>query len=553
MRDTFVISPTIPLIVLLLVLLLGCNSPAPDTGGPLPDEQAAYDVTFYDLNVEVEPDAQRIDGRVTAHATATDRLDQFVLNLDHRLAVDSVRWTADGASERLDFERRDDDSQLWIDLPAPVDSSDALQVEVSYGGEPRVAPNPPWDGGFTWDETEEGEPWIGTSCQTIGADIWWPVKDHPGDKPDSVAINTTIPDHLTVASNGRLRGVEHLEDGQKEYQWFVSTPINEYNVALNIAPYEIIETSYESVSGDTVDASLWVLPEERERAEAALPEFLDQLAFLEETLGPFPFRQEKYGVAHTPFAGMEHQTILAHGGPFGGTDIFGYDAGFDALHLHELAHEWFGNFVTVRDWKDFWIHESSASYIEALYAEKVQGTRGYRTVIDYFQRRTSHGEPIARQTPTPALDMYHSDIYFKGGLVLHTLRYYLGEDAFFAAFRAMAGDDYEAPHHVDACEFVARAESAADTDLWWFFETYLYHADPPELVVERTEEQLTLQWETPADVPFTLPVEVTADGEQHRIEMENETGTLEVNPEAGVTIDPGDWLLATINDRTPTP
>ena len=520
------------------------QAPPPDSGGPLMPEQAAFDVTFYDLDLTVDPDAQRINGMLTAHATIVDSTDVIVLNLDRRLAVDGAQLVdEEGSRTPVSVERRNRKNQLWIDLLRTYVPGETVRVAVTYGGPPRTAPNPPWNGGFTWSETPGGQPWIATSCQTAGPDLWWPAKDHPSDEPDSMALDITVPENLVVAANGRLRGTTSSADRTRTYRWFASTPINSYAVALNIAPYATIDTTYASVSGQDVPVSFFVLPDEEPKARSVLPDLLDHVRFLEETLHPYPFAADKYGIARTPFLGMEHQTIIAHGAPLGNTNSLGYDAGFDALHFHELAHEWFANFVTARDWKDFWIHEGFATYLEALYAEELRGERGYAEVINYFRGEITNRQPIARRTATSAQDMYGRDVYFKGAVVLHTLRYLIGDDAFFTALRRMAGANHSAPRLVDTQDFVRIAEEESGRELAWFFDTYLYQAELPRLVTERTGDRLALRWETPSDVPFPMPVDLRVNGEVKRVGIENGAATVDVSAGKAFTLDPEGWVL----------
>jgi len=537
---------------LLLLALTGCRStPAQDSGGPLLPEQAAVDVTFYDLDVSIDPATRRIRGTLAARAAVRDPLEQFVLNLDRRLSVERVRVGAAGAQADASFERRAEGNQLWIALPSRAVPGDTVQVAVTYAGAPREAPNPPWDGGFTWSQTPQGAPWIATSGQTEGADLWWPVKDHPSDEPDSMAIAVTVPDTLVAASNGVLQRTTARTDTTRTFHWRVSTPINTYGVALNIAPYARLDTTYASTSGADLPVSFYALPSDSAHARRALPHFLSHVRFLEETLGPYPFRADKYGIAQTPFLGMEHQTIIAYGNDFNLSGGLGYDAGFDALHFHELAHEWFGNCLTVRDWKDFWLHEGFATYLEALYAEELRGADGLRRVTEHFRRQIAARAPIARRTPTSAEAIYGRDVYYRGALTLHTLRHMIGDDAFRTLLRrfvyptdaAASATGGRQCRHVTTDGFVDLAEEVAGRPLDAFVDTYLYRADLPRLDTSRTDGILTLRWAQSRDAPLAVPVPVSVNGEMQRVAMSNGEATLEVGRNAEVVLDPNGWIL----------
>jgi aminopeptidase N len=475
-------------------------------------------------------------------ADVTDSLDVFVLNLDRRLDVRRV--TRRGAAAALPTERRADGNELWIRLPETKKAGDRVALTVAYGGAPRVAPNPPWDGGVTWATTPTGAPWIATSCQTGGADLWWPVKDHPADEPDSMDVAITVPDSLVAASNGRLAQVERTTDSTRTFRWEVSTPINTYAVAMNVAPYAVLDTTYQSIAGGAVPVSFYALPGDTAKARAHLPQFLEHLRFLEETLGPYPFRADKYGIAQTPFLGMEHQTLIAYGNKFreGG---LGYEAGFDALHFHELAHEWYGNCLTVADWKDFWLHEGTATYLEALYAESLRGASAYADVIDYFRHQVANRAPIARRAPATAQEMYNRDVYYKGALFLHTLRSMMGGEAVRTLLRRFvsSGGGAAACRHVDTEAFLSLAESIAGRSLDGVAETYLYQAALPRLDTTRTRTQLRLEWKNTAGAGFDVPVPVRVDGDTTTVSMEEGTGAIPVPDDAEVHVDPDDWIL----------
>ncbi len=520
--------------------------PAQDSGGALLPEQAAYDVTHYELDVRVHPAREAIGGRLSVEADVTDSLGVFVLNLDRRLAVPAVWTTEDGDRDTLSLERRAEGNELWIDLPERKTSGEEVALTVAYEGTPREAPNPPWEGGFTWAETPDGAPWIATSGQTAGADLWWPVKDHPSDEPDSMDVAITVPDSLVAASNGVLRSVDSPSDSTDIYRWHVSTSINAYAVTLNVAPYVTVDTTYRSTAETAVPVSFYALPSDSADARSVLPHFLEHVRFLEETLGPYPFRADKYGIAQTPFLGMEHQTLIAYGHDFSRRGGLGYEASYDALHFHELAHEWYGNCLTVRDWKDFWLHEGTATYLEALYTEQLEGDEAYHDLIEYFRRRVANRAPIARTTPTSAQEVYSRDVYYKGALVLHTLRYVMGEEALRTLLRRFVSPESRgepACRHVDTDDFLERAESIAGRSLDGVAETYLYQAELPRLDTTRTDDTLQLEWRGTADAPFEVPVPVHLPDTTRQVRMTGEAGTVSVPDSVEVQIDPGGWLL----------
>lgn len=543
----------LPSLTILCLFLTACAAePTPaqvgtyDSGGPLMPEQAAYDVTFYNLALAINPADSTIDGTLTAHARIVAPVAHFVLDLDTLLAVDQV--TVAGAA--LPFERRG--GKLWVALPFTKQPGEDIAVVVAYGGRPRVAPNAPWSGGFTWARTPSGAPWIATTCQQEGADVWWPVKDHVSDEPDSMALHITVPDPLVVATNGRLRGVEPAPEGGHTYHWFVSTPINAYNIALNIAPYRVIEGQLESVAGTPFPVVFYVLPEDYEKGQELFPEILDHLRFYERFFGPYPFRADKYGVAQTPHLGMEHQTIIAYGAGFdNGAMTGGRDWGFDALHHHELAHEWWGNLVTNIDWSDMWLHEGFGSYMQPLYLEHTQGAEAYHAYLNNGRSAISNRYPTAPRGVRSSKQIYGGDIYIKGAWILHTLRYLLGDDAFFPALRRMAYPDPASEQITDGRQtrfvttddFLHLAEEVSGEDLDWFFEVYLRQPDLPRLVSEQVGNELELRWETPDDLPFPMPVEVQFGEEVHRVAMTGGRGSVTIPEGTTPTLDPQNWIL----------
>jgi aminopeptidase N len=514
-------------------------------------EQAAYDVTFYDLRIRLNPADSSIAGSLDAYARIEETISDFVLDLDPRLTVYSVHLTSGAAVHAaLEFERRG--GKLWIHLPEEALPGALTGVQVRYGGKPRPAPNAPWSGGLSWSRTPALQPWIATTCQQEGPDIWWPSKDHPSDKPDSMALHVTVPDPLVVATNGRLVDRESNDDGTTTYHWFVSTPVSSYNVALNIAPYRTVEETYTSVTGETFPIIFWTLPENHERGRLLMPEIIEHMRFFEDVAGPYPFRADKYGVVETPHLGMEHQTIIAYGARFrNGAMTGGVDWGFDALHHHELSHEWFGNLMTNADWSDMWLHEGFGSYMQPLYLERTQGEHVARAYMASILPNISNRSPVAPRESQTAKQIYGGDIYFKGAWVLHTLRYLLGDDPFFRIIRRLAYPDPAMErvrdgshtHFATTDWFIALAEEESGTDLEWFFEVYLRQPQLPRLVTQRTADELELRWTVPPGLKFTLPVDVELNGETVRVAMDGGQGLVTLAAGVEPVVDPLGWIL----------
>ena len=525
------------------------------SGGPLMPEQAAYDVKSYDLDLRIDPDAQTIKGALTAHALVVAPLDWFVLDLDPPLTVDSVNLVnATGKSlQQLTFERRG--GQLWIKLPLTKQPGEDVRVRVAYGGKPRIAPRPPWVGGFAWSKTKDGQHWFTVTCQNDGADIWWPVKDHPSDKPDTTSLHYTVPQPLVAAANGKLQSVVKNQDGTQTFNWLVSQPINNYSITLNVAPYKTIEDKYTSLAGETMPITFWILPEAYEKGLLVVKETKLYLRFFEEYLGPFPFRAEKVGIVHTNHLGMEHQTIIAYGSTFTLTEN-----GVDWLMFHELGHEWWANLVTAGDWKDFWIHEGFQSFMDTLYVEKMRGKEAYMKAMSGRMRNLRNKQAVAPRESRTTTQMYMAapdyltsdgDIYGKGAVVLHMLRYLMGEKAFFTSLRRMSYPDPRMEkvtngkqvRFASTDDFLHIVENASGLDLDWFFEVYLRQPKLPKLITEKKNNQLTLRWESPEGLPFPMPVEVQVGSTTKRYDLPGGTVTIPIEAGQEVVVDPQNWIL----------
>ena len=520
-----------------------------NTGGPLMFEQAVFDVQSYDVAVKVFPKDKRITGVTTMKARTVIPTNVIVLDLDTPYTIESI---SDGATE---LKYRNADGRIWIWFAATKQVGDEITTIIKYSGPPREAPNAPWVGGIMWRTTPNGADWISVALQNDGADLLFPCKDHPSDKPAMAAMHITVPDPLIANGPGKFEGAKKNSDGTTTYNWRMTNPIANYSIVFNAAPYKIVEDSYKSISGDTVPIFFYVIPEHADKAASLITEQKKYLAFYEKYLGPYPFRSQKVGIAETPHLGMEHSTNIAYG------NQFRYNAdGTDWLLLHEFGHEYWANLVTASDWRDFWIHEGFQSYMDSLYQEYLHGQDAYIKSMQGRAKGTRNMQPIAPREPKIAYQVYMAepdylksdgDIYGKGALFLHALRYLIGDDAFFRSLRRMAYPTKEMEKFTDGRQerlvntddFLNIAEAESKMDLDWFFEMYVRQPKLPKLVSEVSGSTLNLRWEVPTPgMAFPMPIDVEVGGKIQRVEMKNGTGSVSFTGTAPV-IDPKGWVL----------
>lgn len=520
-----------------------------NTGGPLVFEQAVFDVQSYEVSVNVNPVTKSITGQTTMVAKTVIPTNVIVLDLDTPYTVSKI---FSDRNVELKFERTP--TQVRILFPMTKQVGEEITTTIVYSGEPRVAPNPPWIGGFMWKKTPSGADWISVALQNDGADLLFPCKDHPSDKPAMAAMHITVPDPLIANGPGRFEGSKKNGDGTTTYNWRMTNPIANYSIVFNAAPYKIVEEKYKSIAGETVPIVFYVIPEDEAKAPSLIAEQKKYLAFFEKYLGPYPFRSQKVGIAETPHLGMEHSTNIAYGNQF----RYNPD-GTDWLLLHEFGHEYWANLVTASDWRDFWIHEGFQSYMDSLYQEHLHGKEAYLQSMKNRVKGLRNMQPVAPREAKIAYQVYMAepdylksdgDIYGKGALILHTLRYLIGDDAFFRALRRMAYPtkemekltDGRQERLVNTDDFLTIAEAESKMDLDWFFELYLRQPKLPKLVMQTQGSRLDLLWDTPNGMPFPMPIDVVVNGKTQRVAMKDGKGSVDYMGEMPV-IDPNGWVL----------
>lgn len=517
------------------------------SGGPIDPERAALRLDHVDLAIEVFPDTQRlqVEATLTLQTTAPQR--RLLIDLDKNLPVTAV--SVDGKPlPRTNWSNPE--GRLTIGLPATLAAGSRAVVRIAYGGTPHVAVRAPWDDGIVWARTPDGKPWIATTAEGYGCDLFWPCLDFPAGEPAKVDLHITVPKGLSAPSNGVLQKVETLPDGRTTWHWQARSP-NPYSVVLNIAPYAEIKGSYKSRFGNRIPLQYWHLPGREAGAQGLFAEFAPTLDFFEANVGPYPWGDEKLGVVETPHLGMEHQTINAYGNNYRKAP-----EGFDWLFQHELAHEWFGNQMSAANWDDYWLHEGYGQYMQPLYGRWREGEARYAVMMDKFRNQIANKAPIVSGRILTEEEVYEEekggpggDIYVKGAWVLHTLRNLIGDKDFWEVTRRLVYGRPDPkpgnfqPRFATTPEYIGIVNQVTGKDMTWFFDVYLREAALPELLQTREGGRLALKWKTPSDRPFPLPVEVEVDGKVETVAMADGTGGIAVPADAHIVVDPAAHIL----------
>ncbi len=512
------------------------------TGLARTSEQLVTTITLADLSFKVDPARQWLDGDASLHLRVEHPVTRLVVDLDRNYAVESV--TVDGTPARWS----NPEGRMTIDLPQPLAAGGQAVLRIRYGGHPHVAKKAPWDGGIVWATAPTGEPWVATAVQDEGCDLLWPCIDHPMAKPLEVIERVTVPAPLAAAGNGTEVDVQE-HDGWRTYVWRAHMP-DTYAVALNVGPYELLQADYRSRYGNVIPLRFWYLKGNKAKAEGLFAEFAPMLDFFEETIGPYPFASEKMGVVETPYLGMEHQTINAYG-----NDYRKSETGYDWLLQHEFAHEWFGNQLTNVDWDDFWLHEGFGTYMQPLYLQWLRGDMEYMAALMKMRSVLMLRHPVVTghsMTEKDVSDAAHgpgNDVYYKGALMLHTLRGLIGDAAFFRSIRELVyGTDAPRPGHfspryASTDDYLAIVNRVTGKEYRWFFDVYLRSVQLPQLVAERHGNTLTLRWKTESDKPFPMPVQVRVGRRVIDVPMTGGRGEVVIAANESYTLDPHSKVL----------
>ena len=468
--------------------------------GALNPQRSCFDVSYYNLKLKINPSDSTVKGFNEIAYTGKSTSSTLQIDLYANWTIDSIIQNKKSLSHTRDSDF------VFVKLPKPLVINEKNTITIYYHGKPTVAKKAPWDGGFVWQKDSLENYWTGVACEGIGASLWWPCKDHLSDEPDSVDMTFDVPSGYTAVGNGRLVKQEKLNNGFSRFQWHVSYPINTYNVTVNIAKYEHLSEKHLQKNGTTLDLDYYVLSYNAEKAKTHFQQVHKMLDIYETLFSAYPFPRDGYKMVETPYWGMEHQSAISYGNDYV-NDVIDWDY----IIIHESAHEWWGNNVSTEDHAELWIHESFATYTEALLIEK---SYNYETAVKYlyYQRpRIKNTEPIIGPLNINYQEWNGSDMYYKGAWALHTLRHYINNDSlWFELFPAI--QKHFALQTINSTEFIAFISNYFKQDLSWFFNQYFYKSEVPELNIsfkfKKKKVIVKYQWVN-TNSKFKLPVYFT--------------------------------------------
>lgn len=514
--------------------LRGSNGPA----------RAWWDVTFYDLHVRVNPADSTISGWNGISYRVLEAASEMQIDLQEPLQVDSI--IQDGRS--LSYRR--EGAAFFVEMERTQRPGEENTVTVYYGGKPVSAQNPPWDGGLIWRKDSRGNDFVATANQSIGASVWWPMKDLMLDEPDSQRVAITVPDPMVNVSNGRLRRVTPNGDGTSTWEWFASSPINSYGISINAGSYAHWSDVFRGEDG-LLTLDYWPLEENLLAAKSQWAQVPPMMRCFEHWFGPYPWYEDGFKLVETPHLGMEHQTAVAYGNGYRNgyrrgsvwVDLSGTGQGlsWDFIIIHEAAHEWWANNVTAQDVADLWVHESFANYAENLYIECATGSP--ENGAEYVIGTRGRIQNVAPIVGTYGVNSAGSgDMYYKGGNMLHMIRQLVDDDMAWRGILRGLNETF-GRKTVTGAQVEAFISEQSGLELSAVFDQYLRTTMIPVLEYQLAGTSVRYRW-TEAVAGFDMPIRVRATGDGWRwIQPTEEWQLLEVGQAVEFGVDDDFYVL----------
>jgi aminopeptidase N len=506
--------------------------------GSVTPERSWWDLVYYHLDIKVNPSDSTISGMNTVAYKVINPAGIMQIDLQEPMQLTGA--IQNGIS--LKFSR--EGNVYWICMNGTLEKGKIYSVILYFEGKPRVSTRPPWVGGITWNKDKNGLPFIASACQGDGASLWWPCKDHMYDEPDSMLISVNVPENLIDVSNGRLRSTVKQKNKTTTYNWFVSNPISNYGVNINIGDFTHFSEIFYGEKGP-LDCDYYVLKENLEKAKMQFKQVPMMLTAFEHWFGPYPFYEDSYKLIEVPYLGMEHQSSVTYGNGFKngykGTDLSGTGWGFkfDFIIVHESGHEWFANSITYSDVADMWVHESFTNYAENLYVEYYYGKKAGSEYVIGSRQNIKNDRPVT--------GIYNvnfegsSDMYYKGGNMLHTLRQIINDDEKWRGIlRGLNKDFYH--QVVTGKQIEDYLSEKTGLDLKPVFDQYLRDIRIPVLEYSVVGKVLTYRWNN-CVTGFNMPVKIYVSGNEKTIIPTTNFTTVDVEIEnAKIEVDPGYYV-----------
>lgn len=467
--------------------------------GSLSAERKCFDVYFYELSIAVNPNRHFISGENKIYFTAQEDFTTLQLDLFKEISIVHI---TDSKNKNLSYERKG--NSFFVRFGEIQKKGTQSFITVAYEGEPHTAINPPWDGGFIWTTDSLGRSWTAVACEGVGASLWWPCKDHPSDEPDSMKMHFEVPAELFCASNGNLISTQVTEKNTRIYSWKVSYPINTYNITLNIGHYIHISDGYIREDKSTLELDYYVLSYNKEKAKQHFEQVKSMLPCYEKLWGKYPFEKDGYALIESPYWGMEHQSAIAYGNRFKNNMV-----GLDYIIVHESGHEWWGNYLSISDHADLWIHEAFTTYGETLLLECLYNKEAAEKYLAGQKKLIRNREAIVGPSDVNYHYWMDSDMYYKGAWMLHTLRSSLDNDSLWFALLKNIQLTFGGKQ-IRSGELIRHINSLTKFDYTSFFRQYLYETELPELeyiLTKKDSHTYKLKYRWVASVKnFSLPI-----------------------------------------------
>lgn len=480
--------------------------------GSITPERKWWDLTYYHLDISVNPEEETIKGKNTIHYKVLQSKSIMQVDLQEPLTITKVIQRDD------ELTIKHNGNAHFITLKEEQKVGNINSIIVYYQGKPKEAIRPPWDGGVTWKKDEKGNHFIASSCQGIGASIWWPNKDHMYDEVDSMLISVNVPKDLMNVSNGRLQTVEELDNDTKTYHWYVGNPINNYGVNINIGDYVHFSEVYKGENGE-LDLDYYVLKDNLSKAKKQFKQAPKMMKAFEHWFGPYPFYKDGYKLVEVPYLGMEHQSSVTYGNKYKngylGMDLSGTGWGkkFDFIIIHESGHEWFANNITYKDVADMWIHEGFTAYSENLYLDYYYGKEASAEYVIGTRRAIRNNIPIIGQYNVN--NRGSVDMYYKGANMLHTLRQLIEDDEKWR--QILRGINKRFYHQtVTTNQIEDYLCEMTGIDLTEFFNQYLRDTRIPTFEYSIDDNKLKYRY-TNIVYRFDMPIQIMIDNNQQWI------------------------------------